>query len=159
LVVGQRTNQYRVEHAEHSRRHADRQRNGDRSGKREAGLFVELPKCVTKVLHKRRHDIHSYRIADNGLTDAARRAGKYAAARATVARVAIAIPKEMGSSAETPNNMLLIQRDTTAVITSPAPIPAAVNNIARPSTMPRISEDSAPNVMRTPISKVRCATV
>jgi len=71
----------------------------------------------------------------------------------------IANPKEMGSSGGTPNNMLVINFAAPKVRTAPSAIPVVVNCMARPSTIPRMLLRSAPKVIRTPTSKVRCATV
>ncbi len=58
-----------------------------------------------------------------------------------------------------PYNNIASSRITAALSASPTPIPAAVSPSPRASTIQSTSARCAPMASRTPISRVRCATL
>src|SRR6185503_6389761 len=100
---------------------------------------------------------YSYRSATSGSTCVARRAGIKHASNAAPSATRNTSTYAAGSDAETPNNMLDIQRVNTKAAPSPITAPINVSAIPFPITILRIEDLCAPSAMRMPISCVRKA--
>src|SRR3569833_4712469 len=104
-------------------------------------------------------DDYSLRVAINGSTAAARCAGHQLARSATPVSVSATLANVTTSTAETPNNMLLMNRVTANAAASPMPTPTSVSVNPLRSTSPTTRLRLAPSAMRIPSSRDRCATV
>ena len=102
--------------------------------------------------------LYSPRSARIGSTREAERAGMSAALMAASSSTTIAAARLTGSDGLTPVNMPAMNRPAMKLKIRPAPMPNETRSSTWRSTILRMPIRSAPNVMRTPISKVRCAT-
>lgn len=101
---------------------------------------------------------YSFRKARIGSTEAAARAGNHDAAIDTIARTATDSEKMSGLIALTSNSRAPINRAQASVPASPKRMPISVSRALMPIIIRRTSPRRAPSAMRTPISRVRCAT-
>src|SRR5580704_4332350 len=102
---------------------------------------------------------YSIRSAISGSLPAARRAGSQHAMAATQARTTITVAYETASSGETSNSSDAIARVASMAPATPMTMPAAVSVIPCRMIIRRMAAGDAPSAVRTPISRMRSATL
>src|SRR5579862_46135 len=163
LRIGQAPQQKAVEQAEHRGVHADRQRECYHNGRGESRTPPQLPHRKTQIidhgclLRSGPDPAHSFLSAAIGSTRAALRAGSAAEIIATSNISTMTEQKTTGSMFETPNSSAFSRRVAgSATGTATARLMPASCSTSR-TTSATTPRRSAPNAMRTPISRVRCA--
>jgi hypothetical protein len=165
----QRPHQDRVNDAEHRRRGADAEPEGQHGDRGEPGTVPQhaqtLPEVLTHpVPHdrllpvRRRRRTYSVRMATMGSTRAACRAGSQHPASATAHIASVAAAKDGGSAGDTPKRIPASAWQSANAPRRPRPMPIPASAIPWRRTRASTSARRAPSAMRMPISRVRRPT-